>query len=147
MDPNIQRTAAHIEDAADEIRRIAERLMTLSEEGAGRAMTHTEGVDCLISFVDRLDYGLLELEGETGSAEAALQAAAACSSMKPGDLSSQGALPGLCQDIRCKAADLDRLNRDGMGSSSEIGELAAELMHVEGELRATLVSLAQKPTG
>ncbi len=44
--------AAVVED----LQRIARRLMTISEDGVARGMTHTNGVDCLIGLVDRMDF-------------------------------------------------------------------------------------------
>lgn len=142
---DFQRMAAFIGQAADEIRGIAQRLTVLSEDGGGRAMIHTEGVDWLIGCVDRLDYALSQYE--TAPTEAMALVGSACGSTDPDDPLTRVDLPSLCRDIRCKAADLDRLNRDGLGASSELGELAADLMRLEGELRTSLAALTQESSG
>lgn len=92
-------------------------------------MAHTREVDCLISFVDQLEYTCSGESGERGCESAAPSVAESAASP------ALTALPALCHDIRCKAASLERLNRDGMGAATEIGELAAELIYVEGQLR------------
>jgi hypothetical protein len=148
MDPRLKETAAAVEAAVEDLRRIAQRLMGLSDEGVQRAMAHTEGVDCLIGFVDQLDYADL-LREETGSPRSPEPNLAAS---EPGsqetDPPPECNVEGLCRDIRCKAATLDRLNREGVGSASEVGELAAELMRIEGELRmwSATVSREGEPT-
>jgi hypothetical protein len=131
--PSPSVVAAVVED----LQRIARRLMTISEDGVARGMTHTNGVDCLIGLVDRMDYACALVETKSGG-----QAEPAETAGDP----TVGELPDLCQDVRCKAADLDRLNRDGVGVASEIGELAAELMRIEGELRRGLASASEPPT-
>lgn len=129
-----------------DLQRIAQRLMALSEDCVARGMTHTNGVDCLIGFVDRMDYACALAEeknsGHSGSARAAAKV-----QEESGDPSDPmvGELPDLCQDIRCKAANLDRLNRDGVAAASEVGELAADLMRVEGELRRWLSPTTETP--
>ncbi len=120
----------------EDLQRIARRLMTISEDGVARGMTHTNGVDCLIGLVDRMDFACALAETKSGGQTEPAETA--------GD-PTVGDLPGLCQDVRCKAADLDRLNRDGVGVASEIGELAAELMRIEGELRRGLASASEPP--
>lgn len=124
----------------EDLQRIARRLMTISEDGVARGLTHTNGVDCLIGLVDRMDYACALAETQSGG-----------HAEPPGDLRGEsgdptvGDLPDLCQDVRCKAADLDRLNRDGVGTSSEVAELAAELMRIEGELRRWQASANEAP--
>lgn len=124
--------AAVVED----LRRIARRLMTISDEGVARGLTHTNGVDCLIGLVDRMDFACALAETQSGGQTEPAETA--------GD-PTLGDLPQLCQDVRCKAADLDRLNRDGVGVASEIGELAAELMRIEGELQRWPASASEPP--
>lgn len=128
---------------AGDLQRIAQRLMTLSEDGVARGLTHTNSVDCLIGLVDRMDFACALAEeknsGHSGSAHAA-----SASPEEPGD-PTVGELPDLCQDVRCRAANLDRLNRDGVAASSEVGELAAELMRIEGELRRCPASASEPP--
>ena len=115
---------------AGDLQRIAQRLMTLSEEGVAKGLTHTNGVDCLIGLVDRMDFACALAETPSGGS-----GDDPCG--EPGD-PTVGDLPQLCQDVRRKAADLDRLNRDGVAGASEVGEFAAELVRIEGELRRWL---------
>lgn len=131
--------AAVVED----LQRIARRLMTISDDGVARGLTHTNGVDCLIGLVDRMDFACALAETQSGG-HAESGGPAGDPRGEPGD-PTLGDLPQLCQDVRCKAADLDRLNRDGVGVASEVGELAAELMRIEGELRRGLASASEPP--
>lgn len=128
---------------AGDLQRIAQRLMTFSDDGVERGLTHTNGVDCLIGLVDRMDFACALAETQSGGhAESGGLAGDPCS--EPGD-PTLGDLPQLCQDVRCKAADLDRLNRAGVGVASEVGELAAELMRIESELRRWSASTNETP--
>lgn len=128
---------------AGDLQRIALRLMTLSEDWVARGLTHTNGVDCLIGLVDRMDFACALAETQ-GGGQAGSGGPAGDPCIEPGD-PTLGDLPQLCQDVRCKAADLDRLNRDGVGAASEAGELAAELMRIESELRRWSASASEPP--
>jgi hypothetical protein len=127
----------------DDLQRVAQRLMTLSEEVVARGMTHTEGVDCLIGLVDRMDYACALIEAGAGDS-AGRKPEATAASAEPGD-PAPGELPDLCQEVRRRAANLDRLNRDSVAAASEIGELAAELTRLEGELRRWQASVNEAP--
>lgn len=104
-------------------------------------MTHTEGVDHLIGLIDGLDDACARTEERAGGLSRPERAATefpggpGCSPVKD--------LTRLCRDIRRRAADLDRLNRDGVGVASELGELAAEIMRLEDGFRRWLVSTTE----
>ncbi len=129
-----------VEGAVGDLQRIAAKLMSLSKAGLGRGMVHTEGVDALISFVDRMEHVSSTIKGQAGSpAESEGNAL---------DLASSGAadLPDLCEHVRRKGADLDRLNREGVRTALEVSEQAAEVSRVECKLREWLDSVREAPT-
>ena len=146
MEHGIRQGLAPVEAAVGDLQRIAQKLRGLTEAGVARGMAHTEGVDTLIGFVDRVESASpLARERSNGPLESGRTAPEGSRS----DLAvptGVGDLSDLCQEIRRKAADLDRLNRDGVARASEISDQAAEIMQVESKLREWLASVREAPT-
>ncbi|MFQ5931755.1 MAG: hypothetical protein ACE5MM_05070 [Nitrospiraceae bacterium] len=146
MEHGIRQGLAPVEAAVGDLQRIAQKLISLSEAGVARGLAHTEGVDTLIGFVDRVEsVSPLARERSNGPLESGRTALGGSRS----DLAVStgvGGLPDLCQEIRRKAADLDRLNRDGVAAASELSEQAEEITRVEIKLREWLASVREAPT-
>lgn len=128
----------------EDLLRIARRLMTLSEEVVGKGLKHTEGVDCLIGCVDRVDYCCALLEERMGEASGTGKGEAVAARAEPGE-PAPGDLEKLCQELRKRAAGLDKVTREMVGAASEVGELAAELTRLEGELRRLQAPVNEAP--
>ena len=146
MDQGIHQGLALVEGVVGDLQRIAHKLVSLSKAGLGRGMLHTEGVDALISFVDRMEHASSAIERQAGSAAESERKALELASSGAAAPSGAADLPDLCEEVRRKGADLDRLNREGVRTALEVSEQAAEISRVESKLREWLDSVREAPT-
>ncbi len=137
-----QRELSRVSEAVSDLERIAQKLMGLSQDEVTRGIAHTEGVDSLIGFVDRIEHASSQpVEGEAGGKFESTPTVLKDGGPATPDPAGSEELPGLCQEVRRKAAHLDRLNRDRVLRASEVSAQAGEIMQVESKLRDWLSSL------
>lgn len=146
MDPGIHQKLAGVEAAVGDLHQIVQRLVELAEIGVVRGMAHTEGVDALIGIVDKIERVSALAEESGGNPLEPEEAPPKLLRSSQGVGPMRGDLSGLCDQVRHKAADLDRLNREGVNAFSEVNAQADAIVGIERTLREGLASVREAVT-